>query len=657
MCGIAGFLTPGGIADEASALRLIAAMRDRQVHRGPDDDGAWIDREGGMALGFRRLSILDLSPAGHQPMLSACGRYAMVFNGEIYNFAEVRDAIEATRGRPHPWRGHSDTEILLEAIAEWGVEGALPRLNGMFGFGVWDRQERCLWLARDRIGKKPLHYAWAGDSFLFASELKALRAHPRFDPTISRAALAGFLQLGYGLGEQTIFAAAHRLPAGHLLRLDPSAAARRETPASRPYWSLREAALAGLEAQDAGRPASVEELEALLQDATRMRMVADVPLGAFLSGGIDSSLVTALMAATGAEVRSFAIGFSAREWDESSHARAVATHLKTRHEEQVVTPAETLAMVTEVPGICDEPFADDSIIPTTLLCRMARRGVTVALSGDGGDELFGGYQRYAAADKWLARRAAVPGPLRALAAGLIERLAEPAAGRWGSQKLERRLGLLQRLLADGDPESFGETIMSQSLDPRRLLADPAAFRPQLAGDAYRLGRSTPIDRLTFMDSASFLIDDILAKVDRASISTSLEVRCPLLDYRVIEMSWRFPTAAKVQGEVGKVPLRSILYRHVPQAIVDRPKMGFSAPVELWVKEGLRDWAEGLLSREALASHGLLDVGACRRLWEGYTQQGRGWDRMIWNLLMFQAWHASAASGAAAARPEPALAAA
>ena len=653
MCGIAGFITPGGIGDEPTARHLVAAMRDRLVHRGPDDEGTWIDREGGAALGFRRLSILDLSPAGHQPMLSACGRYAIVFNGEIYNFAELRAAIEAARGRPQSWRGHSDTEILLEAIAEWGVEAALPRLNGMFALGVWDRRERCLWLARDRIGKKPLHYAWAGESFLFASELKALWAHPRFDPGISQPALAGFLQLGYGLGEQTIFGAARRLPGGHLLRLDAAAAARRETPASRPYWSLREAALAGLDAQASGRTASVEELEALLRDAVARRMVADVPLGAFLSGGIDSSLVTALMAATGAEVRSFAIGFSAKEWDEAGHARAVAGHLRTRHEEQVVTPAETLAMVREVPGICDEPFADDSIIPTTLLCRMARRGVTVALSGDGGDELFGGYQRYAAADKWLARRAAVPGPLRAVAGGLIAHLAGPAAGRWGSQKLERRLGLLQRLLDNGDPEAFGEVIMSQSLDPGGLLADPAAFTPQLAAEAYRLGRSTPIDRLTFMDSASFLIDDILAKVDRASMSTSLEVRCPLLDYRVIELSWRFPTAAKVEGETGKVPLRRILYRHVPQAIVDRPKMGFSAPVELWVKEGLRDWAEALLSREALAAHGLLNVGACRRLWEGYTRQGRGWDRMIWNLLMFQAWHAALGE---MARARPALAA-
>lgn len=640
MCGIAGFLIPGGIGDEAAARQQVTAMADSLVHRGPDDGGIWLDPQGGAAFGFRRLSIIDLSPAGHQPMLSACGRYAIVFNGEVYNFAEIRDEIEAAQG-PHRWRGHSDTEILLEAVAQWGVEAALRRANGMFALAVWDRRDRVLWLARDRIGKKPLHYGWAGRDFVFASELKALRSHPGFDAQVSDEALAGFLQLGYILGEHTIFASIARLPAGHLLRLGPEAAARRELPRPVPYWSLRDAAYAGLDAQESGRAASLEELEALLQDAVALRMVADVPVGAFLSGGIDSSLVTALMVAGSAsQVRSYSIGFTAREWDEAQHARAVAGHLRTQHEERYITPAETLDLVRDIPGICDEPFADDSIVPTTLLCRVARRGVTVALSGDGGDELFGGYQRYATADRWLARRAAVPAPLRHLAGGMVERVARPAAGRWGSQKLERRLGLLGRLLGDGDPERFGAVIMSQSLEPRALLADPAAARPQLRGEAYCLGRSTAIDRLTFMDSASFLIDDILAKVDRASMSTSLEVRCPLLDYRVIEMSWRFPTAAKVEGERGKLPLRAVLDRHVPRAIIERPKMGFSAPVELWVKDELRDWAEALMSREALARHGLLNVAACRKLWEDYTQRGRGWDRMIWNLLMFQAWHAA-----------------
>jgi asparagine synthase (glutamine-hydrolysing) len=649
MCGIAGFLSPGGFPDAAAAERLVAAMSQRIFHRGPDDGGTWLDREAGLAFGFRRLSIIDLSEAGHQPMLSACGRYAIVFNGEIYNFQDMRAEIEAVRGG-HAWRGHSDTEVLLEAVAEFGFEAAIGRTNGMFGLALWDRRDRVLWLARDRIGKKPVHYGWIGGSFAFASELKALRAHPQFDPRVSTAALGGFLQLGYVLGAQTIHAGLHKLPAGQILRLDSATAARRETPTPRPYWSLREAALKGLDAQAGGRSATVEELEALLEDAVARRMVADVPVGAFLSGGIDSSLTTALMAVQApGKVRSFSIGFPAREWDEAGHAKAVADHIGTSHAVQYVTPAETLAMVAEVPGICDEPFADDSIIPTTLLCRMARREVTVAISGDGGDELFGGYPRYWAAEKWLARRAALPAPLRALAGGLVANVAQPAAARWLSQKFERRLGLLARLLGDGDPESFGETIMSQTLEPARLLADPTAFRRQLVGDDYRLGRSNAIDRLTYMDSMSFLIDDILAKVDRASMSTSLEVRCPILDWRVIEMSWRFPSTAKTDGGRGKLPLREILYKHVPRAIVDRPKMGFSAPVELWVKDDLRDWGEALMSRDALARHGLLDVAACRRLWEGYVQQGRGWDRMIWNLLMFQAWHA-ATLGAAPARP-------
>lgn len=653
MCGIAGFLSPGGFADTAAAEHLVTRMSERIRHRGPDDGGAWLDTEAGLAFGFRRLSIIDLSAAGHQPMLSASGRYAIIFNGEIYNFQDLRAEIEAVRG-PHPWRGHSDTEVLLEAVALWGFEPAIRRTNGMFALALWDRQDRTLWLARDRIGKKPLHYGWIGRDFVFGSELKSLRLHPAFDDAIAPAALGGFLQLGYVLGAQTIHRGLFKLPAGQLLRLDSAAAARRETPSPTPYWSLRDAALAGLEAQASGRCATVEELEALLKDATARRMVADVPLGAFLSGGIDSSLTTALMAANApGQVRSFSIGFPAKEWDEADHAKAVAARLGTSHAVQYVTPAETLALVPEIPGICDEPFADDSIIPTTLLCRMARREVTVAISGDGGDELFGGYPRYWNADKWLARRAALPAPLRALAGGLVANVAQPAAARWLSQKFERRLGLLARLLGDGDPESFGETIMSQTLWPERLLADPASFRPQLVGEAYRLGRSNAIDRLTYMDSMSFMIDDILAKVDRASMSASLEVRCPILDWRVIEMSWRFPSSAKTDGERGKLPLRAILYRHVPREIVDRPKMGFSAPVELWVKNELRAWGEGLMSREALARHGLLDVAACRRLWEGYVQQGRGWDRMIWNLLMFQAWHAAQADAQAA---RPALAA-
>ncbi|MEO3471560.1 asparagine synthase (glutamine-hydrolyzing) [Roseomonas sp. CAU 1739] len=639
MCGIVGYLNPGGVEPTAATV-LVDAMRDRLVHRGPDDAGSWVDPAAGLAFGFRRLSIMDLSPAGHQPMLSASGRYAMIFNGEIYNFAEIRDQIEAARGAAHPWRGHSDTEILLEAVAQWGFEETLKRANGMFAIALWDRAERVLWLGRDRIGKKPLYYGWAGRTFVFGSELKALREHPDFDATLSAAAFGDFMQLGYTLGRQTIFSTMQRLPQGHLLQLSYDAATGHATPDSRPYWDMRAVALAGLEAQASGRTATTEEFEALLRDAVARRMVADVPVGSFLSGGVDSSLVTAMMAAVApGQVRSFAIGFDVPGWDEARFAKPIAAHLGTRHEELYLGKAEILAATRDVPAIFDEPFADDSAIPTVLLCRMAREHVTVALSGDGGDEFFAGYaQRYAGALKLMAWAGAVPGPLRALGANLAGRLA-PLAGGVGGNRQARRMRLLGRLLGAAGAEGFNAALMSPILEPATLLTSHAGDRPRLEDPSYSLGRSGALDRMTFMDQVSFLVDDILAKVDRASMSVSLEVRCPLLDHRIMELSWRMPAEAKLRDGVGKLPLREVLYRHVPRPLVDRPKQGFGAPVEAWLLDELRDWAEALMTPAALGAHGLLDVAACRRLWESYAHHGRGWDKAIWNLLMFQAWHA------------------
>jgi asparagine synthase (glutamine-hydrolysing) len=641
MCGIVGFWQRGGIADSVSAASLVETMRDRIIHRGPDDAGTWLDTPAGLAFGFRRLSIMDLSPAGHQPMLSACGRYAIIFNGEIYNFGEIRAELEAVRGGPHPWRGHSDTEILLEAVAQWGFEAALGRANGMFAIALWDRAERVLWLGRDRIGKKPLYYGWAGDAFLFGSELKALRAHPRFDAAISAAAVNDFMQLGYTLGGRTIFTAIRRLPQGHALRLTEREVAERGLPAPRCFWDLRAVALAGLEAQARGEAPSLEEIEALLRDAVARRMVADVPVGAFLSGGIDSSLVTAEMAAVApGQVRSFSIGFDVPGYDEARYAKPIAAHLRTRHDEKYLSKSDILAAALEIPRLFDEPFADDSAIPTFLLCRMAREHVTVALSGDGGDEFFGGYfQRYAGAMKMLGYAGMLPGPLRSLGALLSDQLA-PLAGGIAGNRQARRMRLLARLLSAPGAASFNAALMSPILDAQTLLA---GHRPQahpLEDAAFDLGRSGALDRMTFMDQGSFLVDDILAKVDRASMAVSLEVRAPLLDYRMLELSWRVPADAKLRDGQGKLPLRDILYRHVPREMVDRPKQGFGAPVEAWLLSELRDWAEALMSREALGAHGLFDVDACRKLWESYADKGRGWDRAIWNLVMFQAWHAA-----------------
>lgn len=654
MCGLAGLYRARGIGDEANTGRLIAAMRDRIAHRGPDDAGTWIDAPGGVALGFRRLSIIDVSSAGHQPMVSADGRYAIVMNGEIYNFAEIRAEIEAVSGQ-RAWRGHSDTEILVEAIALWGFEPAIRRTNGMFAIAAWDRHERVIWLARDRIGKKPLYYGWAGGDFVFASELKALWPHPDFNFQIDPTSLSQYMQLGYVLGERTIFRGMNKLPNGHILKLDHRAAAKHQTPPPTPYWCLRDAAMRGLDEQAAGRSATVEEFDALAQDAVRIRMVADVPVGSFLSGGIDSSLVTALMAANSTEhVRSFSIGFRVEGRDEAPYALAVAKHLGTRHQELYVTEADVMAAAMDLSSVYDEPFADDSAIPTILLCRMARRDVTVALSGDGGDELFAGYDRYALAEKWLARRAAIPGFARSISQNLLSGIAQPLSRQWGSQHTERRFELLRKLLADGRPEAFNETIMSQVFNPQQLIATDTVPDYPLANNVYSLDRSSPIDRMTFMDLGSYLIDDILMKVDRASMSTSLEVRCPLLDYRIIEQSWRFSTRDKTNGTQGKLPLRSVLYKHVPQALVDRPKMGFGAPVEVWLRNELRDWAEGLMSREALAEHGLLNVAACRRMWKDFISGGRGWHRGIWHVIMFQAWYGAMRSVTQAVAPPVAL---
>lgn len=640
MCGLVGWLDPTGMPDEPAARQLLGTMRDRLAHRGPDDAGAWIDGDAGLALGFRRLAILDLSAAGHQPMVSANGRYVMVLNGEIYNFAEMRADIEAVAG-PLAWRGRSDTEVLIEAIALWGVEAALRRANGMFALAVWDREARTLHLARDRIGKKPLYYGWAGRAFVFGSELKALWPHPGFDVALDEDALSAYLRLGYAPGARTIFRAISKLRAGHVLCLSVDAASRREAGISTAYWSLKDAALRGLDAQESGRAATTEEFEALAQDATALRMVADVPVGSFLSGGVDSSLVTALMAARSpGGVRSFSIGFKAAGWDEAPHAAAVAAHLGTQHEQAYVGPKEALELVGELPSIYDEPFADDSMIPTALLCRMARTRVTVALSGDGGDELFAGYDKYAAAARWLERREALPELARSLAGAAMAGAVEPVARRWGG-KAARWAHLLNILLQDGDgaAERFNAAIMAQTLDPERLLALPRR-RGTAADEASALGHSTAIDRLTFMDTGSYLVDDILVKVDRASMAASLEVRCPLLDWRIIELSWRFPTSAKTRGGAAKIPLRTALRRYVPDALVERPKQGFGAPVAAWLREdaGLRAWAEALMDRSALSVSGLLDPEPCRRAWDDYAHRGGAWDPVVWRLLMFQVWH-------------------
>ena len=640
MCGIAGIFVAGPAP--ADALRAtVTRMADTLVHRGPDDAEAWVDGAAGIALGFRRLAILDLSPQGRQPMTSADGRFVIVYNGEIYNWRDLREELAA---RGHRFRGGSDTEVALAAFTEWGVRDAVPRFNGMFGFGVWDRRERVLHLGRDRIGKKPVYYARFGSTVVFGSELKALRVHPAFAAPIDRESLGLYLRFGYVPSPATIYTGVVKLSPGSLVTIsDPSIA----LPAQSTYWAVRDAARAA-----AHRPGTASETEtlaafdALLRDAVRRRMIADVPLGAFLSGGVDSSTIVALMQAQSARpVKTFTIGFEDAEYDEAGHARAVARHLGTDHTELYVTSAQTLAVVPKLPALYDEPFADSSQIPTYLVSALARRAVTVALSGDGGDELFGGYGRYMMARRVWRRLAHIPSGWRRAAARPLQSVAalpRPAraadAERIGRRtawpdKLERLAGMM----AAGDAHGLYLDVMSYWRDPvpvvgagRAVSVRPDEARPEQFADF--------VHHMMCWDAATYLPDDVLTKVDRASMGVSLEARAPLLDHRVIAFAWGVPFSMKVRDGRGKWLLRRLLSRYLPDALVERPKMGFDVPIGDWLRGPLRDWAESLLDERRLREESLLDPMPIRRAWAEHLGGTRNRQHRLWTVLMFQLWH-------------------
>jgi len=624
MCGIAGSWNPKAGLDELALHDLGRRQGDAIAHRGPDDAGTWADPAQGLVLSHRRLSILDLSPEGHQPMISARGRWVLVFNGEIYNHEALRAELAALG---HRFRGRSDTEVLLAAIAEWGVPGALERGNGMLAFAAWDRQERALWLARDRLGKKPLYWGRAGDgSLVFGSELAALRAHPALTPEVDPDALALLLRLDYIPAPHCILRGVRKLPAGSYLRIGEAELAGDFTAHAPTHWwhalERQEAALAN--PFEGGNAEALEQLDALLRDATALRMVADVPLGAFLSGGTDSSLVTALMQAQALRpVRSFSIGFDNAVHDESEHAAAVARHLGTDHTELRVDGQAALDLVPELPRLFDEPFADSSQLPTALLCRLARQHVTVALSGDGGDELFFGYGRYARClrnERWLSRlprglRARDPGE-RARLGGLAALQAELAAGSFQARARNRVLRWRQP-----------EAVVLGAQRARTAYDDPAAL-PR---------HGTPADALMAMDTACYLPEDILTKVDRASMAVALETRAPLLDWRVAEFAWSLPLDMKWRGGELKWLPKRLLERYLPQNLVQRPKSGFGAPVGDWLRGPLRDWAEAQLDEHRLREEGHFDPAPIRAIWREFLGGQRKWHTHLWGVLMFQAW--------------------
>ncbi len=623
--------TPGLSGDALAALA--GTMGDALAHRGPDDAGVWADAAAGIALAHRRLSILDLSPLGHQPMASADGRYQLAYNGEIYNFAALRSGLEALG---HGFRGHSDTEVLLAAIGQWGLQEALARSNGMYAIALWDRHERCLWLARDRVGKKPLYYGWAGDALVFGSELKALWRHPDFDNGIDRDALTLLLRLDYIPAPHCIHQGAFKLMPGRLLRLDAAtvaagAAAHRPEQAQRPFWNARERMQQRLATPFGGSDEAAEEqLDALLRDAVALRMVADVPVGVFLSGGTDSSVVTAMMQAQSSQpVHSFSIGFEGSHHDEAPLAREVATQLGTDHTELYVSGADALAVVPRLPAMFDEPFADASQVPTALVAQLARGGVTVALSGDGGDELFFGYTRYQRALRNWALLQRLPVPLRRW-----------LAAREGGRGEDSRTGGLAALLAETGARGIGDVYRNRISRWR----DPVAVVPGATGadSFYSLadplhGAGTPADAMMLADFASYLPDDLLCKVDRTSMAVGLEARAPLLDWRVAEFAWSLPLHMKLRDGTSKYLLKRVLRRYLPEGMVHRGKRGFGAPVSAWLKGDLQGWADGLLAPERLAAEAVFEPEAIAAVWRRFRQGERKWHTHLWNVLMFQAW--------------------
>lgn len=640
MCGFAGFWGPAGTGLEV----VVAGMAGRLAHRGPDDAGAWVDPEVGIALGHRRLSIVDLSPAGHQPMASADGRYVLAFNGEIYNHLLLRKEMEAAGVAPI-WRGYSDTETLLAACACWGLAEALTRATGMFALALWDRERRELCLARDRFGEKPLYYGVHGGVLLFGSELKALRGHPAFAGVIDRDALSLLLRYNYIPAPYSIYEGIRKLLPGTIQRF----VSPREDERSTSFWDLRGAIVNGREQALSNPAEAVEQLEGLLMDAVGQQMVADVPLGAFLSGGVDSSLIVALMQAQSSRpVKTFTIGFNEQAYNEAEHAKAVARHLGTEHTELYVTQEQAMAVIPSLPALYDEPFADVSQIPTWLVSCMAREHVTVALSGDAGDELFCGYNRYLLAQRLWQSCERVPAPLRGLAGGVLQRGAPLLASL-----VRGAAPLLPARFARGDVATkfytVGQALRSESMlalnhglssfleQPASMLCSGRESPVRMTDGGLNSLKLDPLEQMMALDMLAYLPDDILVKVDRAAMGTSLETRVPLLDHRVLEFAWRLPLQLKLRGGESKWILRQILYRHVPRELVERPKMGFGVPVGAWLKGGLRDWAEALLEPERLRREGFLRPEPVRRCWDEHQSGRRDWQHALWGLLMFQQW--------------------
>lgn len=642
MFGITGYWARPGEGVEAMTAR-VAGMMQAIAYRGPDSRGHWVDPDTGLALGHLRLAIVDLSEAGAQPMTSVSGRFVMVYNGEIYNYTDLRDELEAA-GKAPPWRGHSDTEVMLAGFEAWGFEETLARATGMFAIALWDREARVLHLARDRMGEKPLYYGWQGQgaarTLLFGSELKALGAHPAFEARVNRNVLPEILRHGHVGEDRAIYEGIGKIRPGEIVTIQG------ENVTKRPYWSGAEVAIREkrvFESPDA----AVAELEALLLDAVGRQMMSDVPLGAFLSGGIDSSTVVALMQhLSDRPVHTFSIGFHEDRYNEAEHARAVSEHLGTRHTDRYVDEATLLDVVPMLPTMYDEPNADSSQIPTYLVAKIAREHVTVALSGDGGDEIFGGYDRYRQGRDLLARlgrlplplRRAMAGGVRALPRGLIDRVMEPLRPTpQGKENNGQRMRRLADYLRSEGTDDLHRKLVSRWRFPEAAVPGAVTTATLLDADAPPRGGLGDMERMMQLDMLTYMPDDILAKVDRATMAVSLESRAPFLDHRVVEFAWSLPIDLKHRDNVSKWALRQVLYKHVPQDLIDRPKMGFEVPIGLWLRGALRDWAEALLEPARLRRDGWFNTDVITHYWQDHLSGRANWGMQLWPVLMVQAW--------------------
>ena len=638
MCGIAGIIDPNRRISPDHLAGLADSMDRSLEHRGPDGHDVWLDHDAGIALVHRRLAIVDLSPAGRQPMHSADGHFVISYNGEVYSHLEIRKELEdAGQG----FRGHSDTEVILESVARYGITGTVRRLIGMFAIAIWDRKDRTLTLVRDRLGIKPVYWAKIDGVFMFASELKALREYRGWTPRLRPESVASYMRHNYIPTPHTIYQGVHKLEPGTILTLPWNG-----EPSIEKFWNARDVAIDGI--RNPLREDDTEltdRLESLLLDAVGKRMMADVPLGAFLSGGIDSSLVVALMKVTNSgPVKTFSIGFEQREFNEAPYAAAIAKHLGTEHTELMVSSSEALDVVPKLAEMFDEPFADSSQIPTYLVSAMTRKHVTVALSGDGGDELFAGYNRYQLTSNIWRKLTLLPGFMRK---GAASGLASVGADQWDNifailrryrptAQPGRSLHKLASLLEVDDSTQIYRQLVSH-WDPAALMPGVSETVGVLQDDRIQHDFPNLLDRMQFLDLTTYLPDDILTKVDRTSMAVALEARVPLLDHRVVELAWRMPRSVKIRNGKTKWLLRQVLNRHVPAELVERPKMGFGVPLADWLRGPLRDWAENLLSEKRLGEAGLFDTALVRRYWEQHLSRKNNWAYLLWDILMFEAW--------------------